>query len=432
MSKCIVIGGGLAGLTSAVYLSESGIDVDLIEASPKLGGRTYSFHSKEQKTIVDNGQHVLMGCYNHTLEYLTKIDALNTLTFQKHLCVNYVERGGRQFKLEANGKLYPFNLIIGLLKFKAISFNDRIKIIGLFKTVLFSNPDNYNDQTVYEWLIAKTQSKESIRLFWDMLVVSIMNTKPELAAAKLFASTLKKVFLSGNAGSKMIIPNKGLSEVFCDKAVKVIEENNGNIHYSERVVELEFVNDRITKVITNNRIYSDFDFLISAVPFFSLIKFYPSKSLLQFEKYFNYSPIVTVHLWLKENIFSKDFYGFLDSEIHWLFNHGAHISLLTSNAVALSQKTKKEILAIFQSELKAFFPNFDSENILSSIIIKEKRAGFLPTNKYENIRSQIKSDFSNLIFAGDWTNTGLPSTMEGAVKSGISACAEVKKEINLQ
>ena len=427
MSKCIVIGGGLAGLTSTVYLSESGIDVDLIEASPKLGGRTYSFHSKEQKTIVDNGQHVLMGCYNHTLEYLTKIDALNTLTFQKHLRVNYVERGGQQFKLESYGKLYPFNLITGLLKLKTISFYDRIKIIGLFKTVLFSNPKNYKDQTVYKWLIDKKQSKESISLFWDMLVVSIMNTKPESASAKLFASTLKKVFFSGNAGSKMIIPSYGLSEVFCDKAVKVIEEKKGNIHYSERVVKLEFVNDKITKVITNDKVYSDFDFLISTVPFHSLIKFYPNKSLRQFEKYCKYSPIVTAHLWLKKNIFSEDFYGFLDSEIHWLFNHKTHISLLTSNAVALSKKTKKEILAIFQSGLKAFFPNYDSENILSSIIIKEKRAAFLPTTKYENIRSRIKSDFSNLIFAGDWTNTGLPSTMESAVKSGISAYTIVKK-----
>ncbi len=421
MPKCIVIGGGISGLSSAVYLSESGVEVEVIEASPKLGGRAYSFLEKNQNTIVDNGQHVLMGCYNHTLEYLTKINSINTLSFQKKLSINYIEKGGRQYQLESSGKLYPFNLIIGLLKYKAITFKDRSKIIGLFKSILFANSKKYENKTVYDWLIFQKQSNRAIKYFWDMLVVSIMNTTANQASAQLFISTLRKVFLNGNRGSKLVIPNSGLSEVFCENASKFIEDKNGKIHFSERVIELKYENDKIISVITNKNIYSNFDFVITSVPFYSLLKIYPKNSLNRFAEYFSYAPIVTAHLWLRNDYFENEFYGFLDSKIHWLFNRQTHISLITSNAEELTKKSNEDILKIFTAELNKYFPKFSTHDIRSHKIIKEKRATFIPSNTFENIRSEVKSDFRNLIFAGDWTNTGLPSTIEGAVKSGKNA-----------
>ena len=92
MPKCIIIGGGLSGLSSAVYLSRNGIDIQLLEASPKLGGRAYSFNSKIENTVVDNGQHVMMGCYEHTLDYLKTIGTLDSLLIQKHLKIFYVKQ----------------------------------------------------------------------------------------------------------------------------------------------------------------------------------------------------------------------------------------------------------------------------------------------------------------------------------------------------
>jgi len=425
MPKCIIIGGGLSGLSSAVNLSKHGIKIRLLEASPKLGGRAYSFNSNIENTVVDNGQHVMMGCYKYTLDYLKSIGTLDSLLIQKHLEVNYVGKGGRQYNLEAFGPLYPLNLVVGILKFKAIHFSDRLKILLFFQTILFSNSKNYEDKSVYELLLSKKQSKTTIKIFWELLVVSIMNTGSQTASAKLFVETMRDIFLGGNKGSSIIIPKSGLSELFCDKAEEFLVKNESVINKSERVSELRFNGKKITHVITNKNIYSDFDYIISAVPFVALLKFYPLNSLDSYLKYFIASPIVTIHLWLKRKLFKKDFYGLIESKIHWLFVHEKHISIVVSNAVDLVNMDKVDIIRLTLNELGLFFPSFKEENIAASKIIKEKKATFPPSKNLEKYRSKIKSDFSNLIFAGDWTNTGLPSTIESAAKSGKVASLKI-------
>ena len=429
MPKCIIIGGGLSGLSSAVYLSRNGIDIQLLEASPKLGGRAYSFNSKIENTVVDNGQHVMMGCYGHTLDYLKTIGTLDSLLIQKHLKVNYVEKGGMQYNLEAFSQLYPLNIVIGILKFKAISFVDRLKILLFFQTILFSNSSKFESKNVYELLLSKKQSKNTIRKFWELLVVSVMNAGSKTVSAKLFIDTLKNIFLAGNKGSSIIIPKSGLSELFCDRAEEFLLRNVGVVSTSERVLELKFAGKKITRVITNKNIYSDFDFIISAVPFPSLLKIYPLNSLNSFMKYFVSSSIVTIHLWLKENIFEKDFYGLIDSKIHWIFVHEKHISIVVSNAVEFVTMEKADIIRVTVNEIESFFPSFKKGNIVANKIIKEKRATFMPLNKLEKYRSQIKSNFNNMMFAGDWTDTGLPSTIESAIKSGKTASLKVLEQL---
>lgn len=428
MPKCLIIGGGIAGLTAAVNLCNNGIDVELFEISPKLGGRAYSFFDKKQGTVIDNGQHVLMGCYKNTLDYLTLLGTKHLLTFQNNLSLNYVERGGRQFKLEAPNKIYPFNLLSAILKFEAIPPFERYSIVKLFLSLLITKSSKYNKVSVYDWLRNKGQSDNSINLFWEMIVVSIMNTDSKNASAGLFLATLKKVFFTGNFSTTFIIPKCGLSEIFCDKAEEIISKN-GILHLSEKITELKSSQNEITEVVTDKGSYNDFDFIISAIPFSSLVKIYHDNSFGKFSPFFNYSPIVTVNLWLKNNIFDKEFYGFLNSNVHWLFNHKTHISLITSNAVTLINKSKSEILKLVTSDIKSNFPKFDSESILASRIIKEKRATFIPTNEFVNIRDKIKSKYSNMILAGDWTDTGLPSTIESAAKSGKDSSLKVIKSL---
>jgi len=138
-----------------------------------------------------------------------------------------------------------------------------------------------------------------------------------------------------------------------------------------------------------------------------------------------YSSILNIHLWLKENPFKQKFYGLIGSSIHWVFNHGKHISLTTSNANEYSETKNDLIVEKFCSELEKYFPIFKRDLVVDTKVIKEKRATFIPDTQSEIIREKVNSPFTNFIMAGDWANTGLPSTIESAVNSGKAAAEKI-------
>lgn len=418
MTKCAIIGGGLAGLTSAVYLSGAGVNVKLFEASPKLGGRTYSFLDENSGNIIDNGQHIMMGCYYNTLELLRIIGSIDNLHLQKNLDIKFVDKEKGIISLKAYSGVYPFNLLIGLLKFTAIPLTDRIKIIKTVSKLFLIDPVKFENYSVLEWLNLEKQSVTSMRCFWEILVVGALNSKLEKASAKLFIDILKQIFLGGNKAAGIIIPNAGLSEVFSEKAQQYIRENKGEIYLSKPVKSIRVEDKKVTEIIFENGSESDFDFVISSVPHHSLSKIINPD--LEAVKNFNpeYSPILSAHLWVKNNPLKEMFYGFFNSPVQWIFNHKDYITIVISSADELINLDKDVITELIICELEKNFPEFNKSLITDSKIIKEKRATFIPNIQTLYTRPDVKTEISNLFLAGDWTNTGLPATIEGAVKSG--------------
>lgn len=433
MKKCLIIGGGFAGLSSAVYLADKGIDITLLEASPKLGGRAYSIFNPRQKDYYDNGQHILMGCYESTLNFLNKIDAINAVDFQKSLKINFVDKSGKIYKLSVPRYFYPINLLYALFNYSAISLKSRLKIIEFLLKNFFQSNVSLNNITVEEWLKLSKQTDESIEAFWEIIVVGALNTKIEKASAQVFSDILRKIFGNGNFSSAILIPNTDLNNVYVNRAKEFIHKRNGKIFTSERVQKFSIHRDKIAEVITNKNTYKDFDYVISAVPSYSLKKIVIEEQGrgvdFSFIPEFEYSPILNVHLWLKENPFKEKFYGLIGSKIHWLFNNGKHISLTISAADSLINKKEEEILSELYSDLEIYFSIFQPEFVIDYEIIKEKRATFVPNKLINKERKKIKSPFSNLELAGDWTNTNLPSTIESAVLSGYLASEKIIKSI---
>ena len=420
MKRVLVVGGGLAGLSSSVYLSDNGFEVTLLEASPKLGGRTYSMYNDRYEDYYDNGQHILMGCYDYTLDFINKIGGEDKLYCQESLEINFVKRGGDLFHLKARKYFYPLNLLFAVLKFKALRLKDRFKIIDLFLDLMCCLDEDLRDKTVKEWLRCKKQSDDSVKNFWGILVVGALNTTIEKALAEMFAEVLKRIFLQGSEASAIVIPKTGLSQLFSNLACKFIETNHGQIILSEKVLEIEVSDKRITSVSTDKNVYKNFDVIILAVPTFALAKIQLTGTALQFNiPDLKFSPIVNIHLWLSENPFKEKFYGLIGSDIHWLFNHGKHITLMMSAADQIITLESSEIKRHFCSELEKYFSIFHSEMILDFVVIKEKRATFIPDISSNRKRKEkVSSEIENLFFAGDWTNTDLPSTIESAVMSG--------------
>jgi squalene-associated FAD-dependent desaturase len=426
MKKCLVIGGGFAGLSSAVYLSDKNHKVTLLEASPKLGGRAYSIYDSKLNRSYDNGQHIIMGCYNETLRFISTINSSHLLEIPDSLSINFIKKGGEIFPLRSPKEKYPFNLLTALLNYKAISLKSRLKIIDFFLDLLCCYSCDLKDKTVIEWMKDQKQTEEAIDFFWSILVVGALNTTIEKASAAVFAEILKRIFFDGTQSSTIILSKVGLSDLYVKPSVDFILNNGNEIKLSERIIKIEFEGNRVLKVISEKSSYDDFDYVISAIPSYAISKIFQSS-----ENYYhnlpslNYGTILNIHLWLNQNPFTERFYGFLDGKIHWVFNHGDHISITISAADQYNDKSEEEILNIIYSDLEIFFPIFISNLVKDFRVIKEKRATFIPDISSLELRKEISTQFENLILAGDWINTKLPSTIESAVMSGRLAAESI-------
>jgi squalene-associated FAD-dependent desaturase len=419
MKRILVIGGGFAGLSAAAFLSHKKFEVILIEASPRLGGRAHSYFDNETSEEIDNGQHILMGCYEHTISFMELIGAYKNLIVQKSLEVNLLKEGTGKVRIKASDIIYPVNLIAAIAGYNALSLNEKLLLINFFIKLRFIKKDSLKDLTISEWLNKEKQTENLRKCFWEILAIGALNTSTEKASAQIFYEVLKKIFLSYSDASAIILPKFGLSKTYCQPAKDFIESNGGKVITSEKAIGFDIHNNTLTRVETNKNVYSSFDYVVSAIPYYSLQKIY-SISALNIDINLNFSSILNIHIWLKEIPIKENFVGLINSPVHWIFNKGSHINLVISDADYLIELSKDEIMELAVSELHKFFGT-NWEDILNYKIIKEKRATFIPSNSIQDKRPKAQSIISNLILAGDWIDTGFPSTIESAVKSGKDA-----------
>jgi squalene-associated FAD-dependent desaturase len=426
MKKVIVVGGGLAGLSCAAYLSEAGAEVQLFEASPKLGGRAYSFQDKLTSSVIDNGQHLMMGCYSNTLQFLELIGSKNSVNIQPELRVVFKDNTGAKHSLASGKNRYPVNLLKAIFNYSALSIKDAIHVIDLFLDLVCIEAEDVTNLNVKEWLVQEHQTENAIKCLWEILSIGTLNSRIESASAAVFVNVLKEIFLNGHEAARIVLPNVGLSEMYCNPAAVYITKRNSTINLSEKVTGIYITSESKIKITTNKTVYNNYDSVVLAVPLYALGNIKGVDAIRISDEYnMEYSPIVSVHLWLKQNTFEEEFYGFIDSKIHWLFNHGEYISLVTSAAYNLVTLDDKSILEIISCELTNNFSVFSPDLVLSYKIIKEKRATYVPTPESINYRNRIISSDSKIILAGDWTETMLPATIESAVISGKKAASKV-------
>lgn len=412
MKKVIILGGGIAGLSAASFLAAEGYKTEVIESSPKLGGRAYSFYDQFSGISFDNGQHIMMGCYKETLRFFNLIGAAGNIKVQEKLDIRFLKPGFKEYRLKSSSAPYPFNLLSALLGYNALSFEEKISFIKVFLRLPLYSSKDFNSISVKEWLLRESISENAIKSFWEILCIGAMNTETELASADLFIKILKEIFLKGKKNSLIILPVSGLTESYCNPAENYIIKNNGVISKGELVEGFNYFKNTITGIITDKRNIKDFDYVISALPYYSLKKILPQVKELPFR----YSPIISAQLVLKNNKMEDTFWGLIDSPVHWIFNRGTHLSIVISSAhnfVNLENETLKKIIL---DELFEYTP-LREEDILTCRILKEKKATFIPESDILDKRPPLNTTFSNFFLAGDWVQTGLPATLESAVLS---------------
>jgi squalene-associated FAD-dependent desaturase len=422
MKKAIIIGGGLSGLSAAVYLIKKNISPIIIEASPKLGGRASAHPDSYFAHPLDNGQHILMGCYFNTLDFMRIVQADGRLIYQNNLHVDFVDESGAILPLSAGELVYPLNTLQALLNYGAVPLHQRVHCAAFFvKCIMLLKGVNPTGRTVTRWLEANGQGRAMQKALWDFLTIGALNTSPDKADALLFRNMLRQIFLHGNSAQTIILPKFNLSETFCEPAESFITGNGGEIRFGERLLSVQSENGMITSLSTNKQIYNDFSSVIMAVPPYVLSHITglppditsPAGSV-------EYSSILTFHLKLADNQLTRPFYGLIGSPLHWVFNHGDYLTTVISNADEYLNVSEENLYALIKSELRKYL-KIPHDNIRGYKVIQEKRATFVPNAEQLKNRPSAKTSMANMFLAGDWVQNGLPATIEGAILNGKNA-----------
>lgn len=433
-----VIGGGIAGLSAAVFLKKKDFKVSIIEASPKLGGRAYSFFDKDKNQFFDNGQHILAGWYKNTFEYLKIIGSYNKLHFQRGLEVNFINTKKELYKLQCPDFEPPMNLLLGLLNFKAFDVKDKFSLKNIYG-ILKENDFESKYENVRELLSGINQTENLMKYFWEPFVLAVFNTRLENVSAKVFMNVMKISFKE-KTNSTLVIPNINLNELLIDDAVKLFEANDAELIVEKRVTQIitnEEEPQKVEFLVLENgeKIFSDF--YISAVPFFAFKKLFEAEIYNKNEfksELLKTSSIVSIHIFLNEEIpeemiphNSFGMTGLIDTVVQWVFKRsGTHLSLVISGADErqITGMSNEDIFSLCLRDLTETIAGFENLKISDYKIIKEKRATFIPDYNSSDFRPDQRTRYKNFFIAGDWTNTGMPATIESAVTSG-KICSEL-------
>lgn len=425
----IIIGGGLAGLASAVFLCDKGYDISIYESSPKWGGRTYSYFDKEKGIYLDNGQHILAGWYENTTEYLKLIGTYDKLNFQNNLSLDFFDSEKRNYKFRCGNLPGIYSLLWGIFTFKGFSFNDIIKFLNVKKIINSSKySSEYLKNNNTDILLKNLEQSDNLKkFFWNPLILASFNTLPEYVSAELFVKfvkkgTEKKKFMS------IILSDAGLNDLFINNAVNLLKEKSVKLNLNSGIKNIEVEDNKIKNIELLNGNPVTADYYISTVPNYSFAKLFDKNKYSQYfcnTEELKSSAIISVHLFFKEDLnldVENEMIGLVDSIVQWIFiKSKKHLCLVISGADFLgnnlTEKSNDEIYKICIDDLNSCLNGFNEKNVIDFKVIKEKRATFVPEVGSEKFRMNQKSNIENLFIGGDWTDTGYPATIEGAIKS---------------
>ena len=434
----LVLGGGFAGLSCAVALAEKGQKVLVLEKKPHLGGRAYSF--EENGLEVDNGQHLFMGCYVETLRFLKTIGTESRLEIYPDVVVDYAESGGRRSRLACPSSLpAPLHLAVGLLRLGGVSLREKFALLAFDRALKSMKsgpiPAAVESLTVRQWLTGLGISRNFQTRFFDPAAIGILNEDPELASAAGFVQALRTMFFSGGReASRFALAKTGLSDLYTDAARDFVEKRGGKVISNAKAASLIEEGGRVRGVKTDMDSRFEADRVISALPPWDLKKLNLPGALRGAWETLKPAPIVGATLKLDRPVMTERFLGMLHTETHWVFNktmiHGTKeagqtVAVVVSGAHTQIGWSPERILETAKRDLTACLPAFAGAKVLASKVVKEPFATLSPVPGDEAKRPVPGSGMPGFSFAGDWTRTGFPATIESACLSGRLAAQQV-------
>lgn len=462
-----MIGAGCAGLAAGVRLASQGVRVTVIEAGPRLGGRATAFTDRESGLRLDNGQHALFGCYRETYDFLRVIGAADHAPLDDTLSLSMADVNGRTFTLVCPPTRPPYHLIRGVMSWKAIPLSDRsaaLRLAGLLWRVRRNGPAAAaalvpSPLTVVDWLRLHRQPASLCEWLWHPLAYAALNQDPAVASAQPFVRVIAELFGSTPGASSIGLPRVPLDELYAEPAARFIEDHGGTVvRRSTARVELDPLGRR-HRVFTGDGTH-EADVVISAVPWHALRRLWHGDpppqlaAVIEAANRLESAPIVTVYLWFDRPVISERQVGLIGTQFHWAFREPqrsslssaktsevvagkklsseanleclpaisppSSISLVASGAEALLRQSNEDLAALADRELRMCLPEASAATLLRSLVVRESRATFSLAPDAPP-RPSCETPVPGFFLAGDWTDTGLPGTIESGVMSGHRA-----------
>jgi squalene-associated FAD-dependent desaturase len=442
-----IAGGGLAGLAAGCALAEAGFRVSVFERRPYLGGRASSYQHPGTGEVVDNCQHVLLGCCTNLVDFYRRAGVEDKIRWYEKL--TFLEPGGHASVIAPSALPAPLHTALAFFRADCLSFRDKVAISRAMAALAPSEPADRGENFL-EWLKRHGQTEQAIERFWKTILVSALNEDLDQLSVPYAAQVVRESFLKSAAAGRMGIPTVPLTDLY-STAGEYIRGRGGEIQL--RAGMETFRAEASGVGVVTNGLEQKFDFVILAVPFDALGRMLPetltAAPLAAALAQFSTSPITGIHLWFDRQISELDHAVLLDRTIQWMFHksrliqnrspsrdgemrengEGSYIELVVSCSRSLVEKSKNEIVEMAVREAREFFPRAREAKLLKSTVIKEIHATYSPRPGIDQYRPKPETGWPRVFLAGDWTATGWPATMEGAVRSGYLAAEALARSV---
>jgi len=433
-----IIGGGLAGLAAGCALSDSGYKVTVFEKRPYVGGRASSYEHPGTGEVLDNCQHLLLGCCTNLIEFYQRLGVADKVRWFEE--ITFMEPGGRISRFVPKKFLpAPAHNVPSFISVPMLEMKDKIAIARAMSAMSRKLPAD-SEENFLAWLKRHGQTEKAIKRFWEPVLVSALNEDLELISVRYAAKVFRDSFMKSAEAGRMGLPTIPLSQLYA-AAIGYIQSRGGEVLLRNSVSAFTPKADGVA--IASSDAERTFDFAVLAAPFQSLGNLLPhdefSTALRAKLERFGSSPITGIHLWFDREITDMPHAALLDRTIQWMFHKskfqekregpGSYVELVVSASKSLVQKSREDILEIAVRELAEFFPIVKEAKVLKAAVIKEVYATYSISPGLDQYRPTSKSQWPRVFLAGDWTATGWPATMEGAVRSGYLAAEAVTSSL---
>ena len=434
-----VIGGGLAGLSAACALADAGYRVELFERRPYLGGRASSYELPVTGEVVDNCQHVLLGCCTNLIDFYKRLGVEEQIRWYDEITL--VLPGGKKSTLKPGTWPAPFHAAQSFFASTVLERGDKRAIARAIMALVPRLPKD-NGENFQAWLERHGQSKQAMDRFWGPVLVSALNEELDRMSVRYAALVFRDSFLKSAEAGRMGVPAVPLSQLY-GTAAEYIKARGGEVYQRAAVDTFRAEEDGVRVCVGGADVVTDYAVL--ATPFNTIEKILPdvpeAEALRQQARSFESSPITGIHLWFDREITPLEHAVLLERTIQWMFqkskilttrkdsaDQGTYMELVVSSSKTLVDKPRQEIIGMAVRELGEFFPVARLANITKATVVKEVHATFSPAPGRDELRPSNRSPWPRVFLAGDWTDTGWPATMEGAVRSGYGAAEGLSEE----
>ena len=435
--KAVVIGGGLAGITAAVALASAGADVTLLEAKPRLGGATMSF--SRDGLVVDTGQHVFLRCCTAYRGLLDRLGMAAHAPLQPRFDVTVLAPGGRARLRRAKAPA-PLHLGPTLARYAVLSYPERIKATRAalaFRGVDPADPEA--DATrLGDWMAARGQSEHARRALWDLFTVATLNVPGDDASLALAAKVVRTGLLEDSGAADIGVPALSLGELHGAAAQRKLDSLGASVQLNTKVTGVEVKGPaRFTVRLARGEEALEADAVVLAVPHEAAAKLIPPGALpeptVSGWSGLGAAPIVNVHVIYDRKVMDLPFAAAVDSPVQWVFDRtrisgmyargddGQYLAISLSAADEYVDQSVAELRERFIPALAEVLPAARDARVAEFFVTRERRATFRQVPGSARLRPSAATGLPGLVLAGSWTDTGWPDTMEGAVRSGLSA-----------